>query len=60
MNITGYLAVMMIGLTKQEWRVLGIVAVLLLTGWATRWYRAVHPPEPGAARAVAAIQPAKP
>jgi len=56
---------MMIGLTKQERRVLGIIAALLITGWATRSYRAAHPPpapspEPGAARAPAVIQSAKP
>jgi hypothetical protein len=30
-------------LTKQEWRVLLTVAVLLATGLATKMYRAWHP-----------------
>jgi hypothetical protein len=32
-----------IGLTKQEWWVIGIVAGLLLTGFMTKMYRASHP-----------------
>jgi hypothetical protein len=35
--------VTVIGLTKQEWWVIGIVAGLLLTGFITKKYRASHP-----------------
>jgi hypothetical protein len=51
-----------IGLTKQEQRVLLIIAGLLVTGWATKTYRATHPaPKPveGAPPTVQ-IQPADP
>jgi hypothetical protein len=40
-------------LTRQEQLVLCIVAGLLLTGWAVKWYRAAHP-------AQTVIQSAKP
>jgi hypothetical protein len=33
-----------IHLTKQEQRVLCIVAALLLTGWAVKAWRTAHPP----------------
>jgi hypothetical protein len=56
----GYI-VCVLCLTKQEQRVLGIVVVLLLTGWATKIYRAAHPPlKPGGVTAKVAIQQAKP
>ncbi len=59
MNPNRYLGV--VGcLTKQEWRVLALVAGLLLMGWWVKFYRAAHPPEHGAARADAVMQPAKP
>ena len=31
-------------LTRQEQLVLAVVLVLLLTGWAVKYYRAAHPP----------------
>jgi len=43
----------MIRLTRQEQLVLCIVAGLLLTGWAVKWYRTTHP-------APAVVQSAKP
>jgi hypothetical protein len=50
-------------LTKQERWVLGIVVLLLVTGWATKMYRAAHPalkPGGGALPATVAIQQARP
>ena len=51
-------------LTKQEWYVLGIVAILLATGWLTQMYRAAHPMAGLSGRnglpTKAVIQPAKP
>jgi hypothetical protein len=32
------------GLTKQEQKVLCLIFVLLLTGWAVKTWRAAHPP----------------
>jgi len=51
-----------IGLTKQEQRVLWIVVGLLLTGWATKMYRASHPASGAGAGAPPAvvIQQARP
>jgi len=36
-------------LTRQQQLVLGVVLLLLLTGWAVKAWRAAHPP-PAAAR----------
>jgi hypothetical protein len=61
MPFAGYI-VSVIGLTKQEQRVLWIVVGLLLTGWATKTYRTSHPaskPGEGAQPAVV-IQQARP
>ncbi len=57
--VNGYVVVVN-GLTKQERRVLAIAAVLLLTGWATKMYRAAHPPAHGTPPTTAVMQPAKP
>ena len=54
----------MVCLTKQEWRVLGIVIGLLLMGGVVKVYRTAHPPVPLPDRAVARptvmIPPVKP
>jgi len=51
-----------ISLTKHEWRVIGVVVGLLLTGWAAKTYRAAHAgPKPGdTTLASGTVQPAKP
>jgi len=51
-----------ISLTKHEWRVIGVVVGLLLTGWAAKTYRAAHAgPKPGdTALASGTVQPGKP
>jgi hypothetical protein len=55
--VTGYNGVVS-SLTKQEQRVIGIIVLLLLTGWATRMWRTAHPPVPPPAPEM--IQPAQP
>jgi hypothetical protein len=44
-------------LTKQEWRVLGVVLILLATGWATKTYRATQLVAPPAAVVIPQARP---
>jgi hypothetical protein len=39
------------GLTKEEQKVLCLVLVLLLVGWAVKAYRTAHPPAPAEVQA---------
>jgi hypothetical protein len=36
----------MLRLTRQERKVLAMALLLLLAGWAIKFYRAAHPPDP--------------
>jgi hypothetical protein len=38
-------------LTKQEWKVVGVILGLLITGWLVKEYRAAHPSAITAAKA---------
>jgi hypothetical protein len=42
----------MLNLTRQQQTFLCVVLLLLLTGWAVKAWRAVHPPPPAGASAV--------
>ena len=57
----GYIAVV-VGMTKQEWRVVLAIGVLLGIGAVTKWYRLAHVPtsRPNTSSPAAVIQPAKP
>ena len=48
------------GLTSQERRVIGVVLLLLLTGGATKLYRAAHPLSANPLPRAVVIQSAKP
>jgi hypothetical protein len=44
-------SVAMLRLTRQEQKVLALILLLLLVGWATKAYRTAHPPVAPAAPA---------